>query len=463
MNLIWFRNDLRVQANPAVAAASGQNQPALAVVCLTPQSWSEHDESPRRMGLWRARLIELEQELQRLNIALKVLQLNHFSDCPEALSSLCREKGIERLFFNYEYPLNEQLRDQAVITALQETGIGVERFHGEVIIPPGEVKTGQGTDFKVYTPFSRAWRRRLGEFDLPIQSIKTPLPSTAERSDPIPQDLGWRTLEHDPQRWPADSDSIRRQVYHFIEVAEVRYAEDRDFPAIEGTSKLSPYLTIGAISPLQLMHVQRSHYSDDSWLQSSWLNEIIWREFYRHLIVAFPQQSRLLPFRPETEQRITWLRDDEGFSAWCRGETGFPIVDAAMKQLLATGWMHNRLRMIVASFLTKLLGVDWRDGERFFMSQLIDADFPSNLGGWQWSASVGADAAPYFRIFNPTAQSEKFDPQGEFLLTWLPELARVPVKQRHRPGAGAEYGRPRPIIDYAAARKRALDSYNSAG
>jgi deoxyribodipyrimidine photo-lyase len=214
------------------------------------------------------------------------------------------------------------------------------------------------------------------------------------------------------------------------------------------------------LSARQCLAALKHACADDSWQQSTWLNELVWREFYRHLLVSFPELNTLKPFRPEVEARITWLDNDKAFDAWKAGETGFPIVDAAMKQLLATGWMHNRLRMIVASFLTKLLRVDWRRGEAFFMSRLIDGDFASNLGGWQWSASTGADAAPYFRIFNPQLQSEKFDPNGAFIAEWLPELRHLEPKDRHKPGAGQRYGRPAPIIDYKKARQAALDDYN---
>lgn len=463
MNLIWFRNDLRIHANPALQAAVESGEPCVAVVCLTPKSWDEHSEGSRRMAFWRARLEVLQQELEQLNVPLKVLQLSHFTDCADALIGVAERIGVSRLLFNYEYPLNEKRRDESVKQAFSAAGLAVSGYHGELIIPPGEVKTGQGTDFKVYTPFSRAWRKRLQAFDRPIKALTQLAPESGIASDLIPTDLGWQPLGHDTERWPVDSESIRKRVYLFVEERERDYAELRNFPAVDGTSMLSPYLTIGAVSPLQLMHVLRAQYSDDGWLEGSWLNEIIWREFYRHLLVAFPQLNMLKPFRPETEARITWRDDQAGFEAWCKGETGYPIVDAAMKQMLETGWMHNRLRMIVGSFLTKLLGVDWRLGERFFMEQLIDADFASNLGGWQWSSSTGADAAPYFRIFNPITQSQKFDADGEFLVRWLPELRAVAPKQRHLPGAGSALGRPLPIIDYANSRKRALDSYNSAG
>lgn len=461
MNIVWFRNDLRVAANPALEAAQSNGLATVALVCLTPDSWSGHNESPLRMGLWRDRLLQVKGELESLNVPLKVIEAGHFDRCASAIKDLAIELSATHLFFNHEYPLNERLRDEAVVASLQPD-VRCQGFHGEVIIPPGEVKTQTGTDFKVYTPFSRAWRAALPRFDYPIKAMNRPFPETSHQSDQLPEDLGWLPLAYDQALWPVETDAIRERVYEFVRERELDYKENRDFPAINGTSQLSPYLTIGAVSPLQLMHVQRQEREGEGWLESSWLNEIIWREFYRHLSVAFPDLSKLEPFRPETEQKIQWLDREPLWQAWCQGETGFPIVDAAMKQLLTTGWMHNRLRMVVASFLTKLIGIDWRRGKKFFMEHLIDADFPSNNGGWQWSASVGADAAPYFRIFNPTAQSEKFDAQGEFLVKWLPELAALPPKERHKPGAGQALGRPAPIIDYSLERKRALDAYKES-
>jgi deoxyribodipyrimidine photo-lyase len=268
--------------------------------------------------------------------------------------------------------------------------------------------------------------------------------------------------DYDRTRWPVEQNRLEAQLERFIYEREADYARLRDFPALNGTSALSPALSIGALSARQCLAALQLARIGDSWLESTWLNELIWREFYRHLLVAFPGQSRLEPFRPEVEARISWLENEAAFEAWKAGETGYPIVDAAMKQLLATGWMHNRLRMIVASFLTKLLRIDWRRGEAFFMSKLIDGDFASNLGGWAWSASVGADAAPYFRIFNPQLQSEKFDPKGEFIAHWLPQLDKLPARERHKPGAGQHLGRPAPVVDYKRARQAALDDYSGS-
>ncbi len=536
MQLVWFRNDLRLADNPALTAACASGEAVKALVCLTPAQWAEHNESEARIGYWQARLDWLEQALAEAGIELIRLSLQHFADCPQAILALAREQGVTTLHFNYEYPLNERHRDRAVCEALDAAGVVACGYHGDLIVPPGQVVTGQGTPFKVFTPFSKAWMRCLlqmehdplpsplrSQSELPQASpgseveahsivgdpateealsvaspyVEAPatvgIPATVgtstivgarsarereeESSGISPEPIAHRVGSHRregigtkaamqgdsssrSQGYPVTDEALHAHLLRFIHEQEPDYQRLRDFPSRHATSGLSPALTIGALSVRQCLAALKQASEGDYWQQSTWLNELIWREFYRHLLVAFPELSRLKPFRPEVEARITWLDNDSAFEAWKAGETGFPIVDAAMKQLQTTGWMHNRLRMIVASFLTKLLRVDWRRGEAFFMSQLIDGDFASNLGGWQWSASVGADAAPYFRIFNPQLQSEKFDPNGEFLAEWLPELRHLEPKARHKPGAGQQYGRPAPIIDYKQARQTALDDYS---
>ena len=460
MQLIWFRNDLRLQDNPALTVACSHAEPVTAVICLTPAQWAAHHQSPARKAYWQARMNWLETELAIRHIKLVKLPLQHFSDCPAALLELARTLKAKALHYNHEYPLHEQRRDQAVCQMLNAAGIATRGYHGDLILPPGSVQTLQGTPFKVFTPFSRAWHRRL------LQTNPTPLP---EPNGVIPAPERQQSVLHHPADeqnlrsncdWPVSQQAILTRLKQFLEEKEEDYGQNRDFPALDGTSGLSPALSIGALSARQCLAALQQKYRDDRWLESSWLNELIWREFYRHLLVAFPGLSRLEPFRPAVEARISWQNRESDFEAWKAGETGYPLVDAAMKQLLATGWMHNRLRMVTASFLTKLLRVDWRRGEAFFMSKLIDGDFASNLGGWSWCASVGADAAPYFRIFNPQRQSERFDPQGEFIAHWLPELAALPPKERHQPGAGQQLGRPAPIVDYKRARQSALDDYN---
>lgn len=465
MKLVWLRNDVRRLDNPALFYASEAQQGVTVVVTLTPEQWQQHQDSPLRWALWRDQLNSLLPQLAELNIGFRVLQLHSYDQVADGLLALAQSLQADALYFNYEYPLNERRRDRQVCERLEAAGIQCQGYHGELVLAPGQVVTGQGGMFKVFTPFSRSWRQVY------LQQLPEPLGIPAIQPDkpeqePLPDDLGWKALSTDQaaghyctHTWQVGEASVHQRLAGFVQQAEADYASSRDFPAIPGTSRLSPYLAIGAVSPRQCVQALKSASPDERWLSSVWLNELIWREFYRHLLVAWPGLSRLEPFRPEVEARISWQHNPAGFDAWCRGETGFPIVDAAMKQLLATGWMHNRLRMVVASFLTKLLRVDWRLGAAFFMEHLLDGDFASNSGGWQWAASVGADAAPYFRIFNPQLQSEKFDPDGRFLATWLPELAALPVRQRHLPGAGQSLGRPAPIIDYKSARQAALDDY----
>jgi deoxyribodipyrimidine photo-lyase len=460
MRLVWFRNDLRLADNPALAAACAA-PPVTAVVCLTPRQWARHNVSPTRMAYWHDRLAWLEGELAMCSIPLVRLRLQRFRDCPNALLELCRTLQVDELHLNYEYPLDERRRDHAVGQALRAGGVRMHGHHGDLILPPGSVLTGNGGPFKVFTPFSRAWRRRL------LQTNHAPVAAPPAAGKRITSSV---TLSgcagdaglYDRNLWPVEQERLLTRLERFLREQEPDYAQRRDYPALNGTSALSPALSIGALSARQCLAALQAERGDDSWLESRWLGELIWREFYRHLLVAFPGQSRLEPFKPEVEARISWQENETAFAAWKAGETGYPLVDAAMKQLSTTGWMHNRLRMIVANFLTKLLRIDWRRGEAFFMSRLIDADFASNLGGWSWSASVGADAAPYFRIFNPQLQSEKFDPEGSFIATWLPELASLPAQARHKPGAGQQLGRPAPIVDYTRARRAALEDYNGS-
>lgn len=446
MKLVWFRNDLRVRDNPALFNAAQTQEGVTAVVTLTPQQWQAHDDAPVRLAFWWDTVVALADELKAFNIPLRVLSLTDYDSCAPALAALARELKVTSLHFNREWPLNELRRDEAVISVLSEAGVTVDaQACGDLIVAPGQLRTGQGTPFKVFTPYARCWRRFLLDHFPAIVPPPAVQPALTEPPVPLPEPpvvVAYRT-----DWWPAGEAGAMDRLQRFLQQREPLYADHRDFPAQPATSTLSPWLAVGAISPRQcLLHLVQMH-DDDQWLEGSWLNELIWREFYRHLLVDFPHLSMGQPFRPEVEKRIQWQNDPLLFEAWCKGETGFALVDAAMQQLLETGWMHNRLRMLTASFLTKLLRVDWRWGERFFMSHLIDGDFASNRGGWQWSASVGADAAPYFRIFNPHRQQQQFDAKGVFVQRWLP------VSRQNIP----------PIIDYASARKASLAGYEAAG
>lgn len=457
INLVWLRNDLRLEDNPALYHASQQGE-VCCVYTLTPKQWQIHDDAPAKIALWRQRLIELESELKAKGIPLRLLSLKNYKDCPKAILKLVQELKAQRLFFNQEYPLNEKDRDDKVSQLLEKNNIQVHPFHGDVIIPPGNVLTQQGQPYKVFTPFANNWRRQLNQFNT------KPLPSPKKQHCDIKGDsvekqwINSSNFRND--LWVCDTKSIRQHLQKFVTHKSFLYKEKRDFPGINGTSTLSPYLTMGAISSKQCLYLLQSN--QENFLENQWATELIWREFYRHLIDTFPHLSRSEDFI--NHKPIKWDNNDRLFQAWCEGKTGFPIVDAAMRQLLQTGWMHNRLRMVVAAFLTKLLLVDWRQGEAFFIQHLVDGDYAANNGGWQWSASTGADAAPYFRIFNPLRQSQKFDPEGTFIKKMLPELSSLDKKSIHQPNSEqrkkSDY--PEPIINYELARKQALEIFGQA-
>ena len=471
MNLVWLRNDLRIIDNPALYHASQQG-PCCCVYTITPAQWQQHNESPAKLGLIRSRLIELQKELAEKNISLQLLPLNGYEDIPDALLTLIKGIKANALFFNNEYPLNEKKRDQHVSELLTTNHIEVKRFHGDVVMPPGTIKTQQDAIYKVFTPFSRRWHQSISEQELRVLTAPKKQAGNIKNSiDELltAQELTTHSLEDAwPQEptyredlWPASHKKIQSRLQRFCADKVSNYKEQRDIPSIHGTSTLSPYLAIGAVSVRQCIEQVRTYLPH--WQENQWITELIWREFYRHLIDHYPHLSRSENFITTTNP-IPWEDNEILFQAWCKGETGFPIVDAAMKQLQQTGWMHNRLRMVTAAFLTKLLLIDWRKGETYFMQQLIDGDYASNNGGWQWAASTGADAAPYFRIFNPERQSQRFDTEGLFIKKFIPELAGLDKKSIHTPSQlqreQCQYKQP--IIDYKFARQRALDGYAKA-
>lgn len=462
MNLVWLRNDLRLEDNPALHHACSQGD-TCCVYTVTPQQWQQHDDAPAKIAFWRARLIEVGKELSEYNIPLKIIIADNYLDTPKALQKLASQLGTSQIFFNIEYPLNEKNRDAAVKLHLMKHGITTHRYHGDVVMPPSTVKTQQDKMYKVFTPFLRQWHKQVDDHNLHILSTPKKQGKMPCASDDI--DTAWAVESNNtPFRqdlWPISTKDIHQKLGQFCVHAVSQYKEQRDIPSINGTSTLSPYLMMGAVSVRQCIASVRLNIAD--WRSNQWVTELVWREFYRHLIDYFPHISRSENFI-QCPNPIPWNNDQEVFDAWCKGETGFPIVDAAMKQLVRTGWMHNRLRMVTAAFLTKLLLVDWRKGEAFFMQHLIDGDYASNNGGWQWASSTGADAAPYFRIFSPERQSQRFDPDGIFIKKLLPELSTLDKKSIHTPSSQqrSQCQYPEPIVDYKWARGRAMDVFAAA-
>jgi deoxyribodipyrimidine photo-lyase len=387
------------------------------------------------------------------------------------LGALLGETGATRIFAEEDLTPYARRRDARVAEALP-----LDLTGGVTVHPAGTVLKADGAPYTVFTPFSRAWKA------LPLPSVRdvpvapTQLPAVPDLSSlPIPDSPALPVAVPFP---PGEAEAQRR-LDAFVDSGDppvYRYAEARNRLDEDGTSRLSPYLRFGMVSARQAVASAVAAAGAASSAQKrkgaeTWLNELIWREFFVHILYHFPR-VRGSSFRPEYD-RIVWENDAGAFAAWCEGQTGYPAVDAAMRQLVETGWMHNRARMIVASFLVKDLLVDWRWGERTFMQHLVDGDPAANNGGWQWTAGTGTDAAPYFRIFNPVLQGKKHDPDGIFVRRWLPELARVPDRYLHAPWempkdvqreAGCVVGQdyPAPIIDHAWARERTLAAYSRA-
>ena len=466
MKLVWFRNDLRVGDHHALYHACTQQpqQGVLAVLVIAPKQWQKQDEAKCRVQFWLACAAKLRAQLQDLNIPLKVVRVATNAEIPRSLLALAQQQGVTELHFNREYAEYETLRDQQVEALFQQQGIACRSYESDLVFAPGTLLNQQGQPYKVFTPFSKAWRKAY------LQNPTAPLPPPnpvavpqAVSSDEIPTDLAYgfnHGADWQQDRWPAGAEAAHAKLQQFVQMSFANYKQQRDFPAQPATSSLSPYLTVGALTVRQCLAAVQALSEQPEWFDNAWVTELIWREFYRHLLVLFPQMNRLQPFKPEIETKLRWDDRPELFHAWCLGETGYAIIDAGMQQLNQTGWMHNRVRMITAAFLTKILRQDWRLGAEYFMQHLIDGDFASNLGGWQWSASVGADAAPYFRIFNPMRQAQRFDTQGDYVAHWLPELSGLNSLQQHDPLYAVPAGRPQPIVDYSLERTRSLEAYS---
>ena len=456
--LVWLRNDLRLDDNPALALA--QQQGTIRVVFFaTPKQWAQHNESEARLGLKAAALTDIARRLADKGIPFEYFERDTFDDIPEALLALCKRENIDQIWFNAETPIDEKVRDNAVVDALSTNNIGVRNCGFDLMVSR-DVLNLAGQPFKVFTPFYKRWLQFLNEYLQPV------FPEPTEQAEAISYtalDLSWAG-DFREDLWPGTELEAIERLNKFCQRRLHSYADERDIPSIAGTSSLSPYLANGQLGPRRCLDVVRLCCAQEGrdWQSDDWLRELAWRDFYRQLMHHFPRLNKHKAFKPETD-RIVWNDSEALFSAWCEGRTGFPIVDAAMRQLLQTGWMHNRLRMVAASFLCKILFVDWRKGEAFFMQHLIDGEFCANNGGWQWSASTGCDAAPYFRIFNPVRQSERFDGEGIFIRRFVPELNTLSAKEIHNPSAEsrAQCGYPAAIVDYKSARAFAIATFKN--
>ena len=466
MQLIWFRQDLRIHDHAALWHATQQG-PCIALAVLSPEQWQLHQDARIKTDFYLRRLKYLKQQLQQLNIPLIILNIPLWENLAPEILNLCQTLKIESLHANIEVGVNELERDAQVQQLLQQQQIRVEFYHDRILFPLGSIRNQSNQAYQVYSAFKKKCYERL-ILDVPACYPEIEAQDPIQLSTKLPNvDLekfsADYVVEHAAQLWPAEDRTALDLLDDFIEDKMAHYKTDRDLPAVDGTSRLSPYLNIGVISVRQCMQAlfQDGYFQIEDVGQQTWLDELLWREFYLQTLFDFPRVSKHQPFKQNTN-KIQWRNAPEDLAAWQQGQTGIPIVDAGMRQMLATGWMHNRVRMITAMFLCKNLLIDWRLGESWFMQHLIDGDLAANNGGWQWCASTGMDAVPYFRIFNPVSQSLKFDPNGDYIRQWVPELAHLDAKSIHEPYAknpDLELDYPKPIVDLKASRVRAIEAF----
>lgn len=471
-SLVWFRLDLRLADNPALQAAIQRGGPVIPIFIHAPE-----EEAPWQPG--GASRWWLHQSLGVLETGLRAAGSKLvFRRGPSfvTLRDLADETGAGAVFWNRRYEPAVVARDAIIREALRARGLEAESFCGSVLHEPWTIQNQSGKPFQVFTPF---WRHCLIR---PAPAV--PLPAPRKLMAPLrwPRSLLLAALALEPRikwaegmhaAWEPGAAGAHAQLKRFLATAVANYAADRNRPDHAGTSRLSPHLHFGEITPRQVWHAVRrhaeaKHIPEATWRTWQFLTEIGWREFAHHLLYHFPR-TPVEPLRADFKN-FPWRPDATRLKAWQKGCTGYPIVDAGMRELWTTGWMHNRVRMIVASFLVKDLLLSWTEGVRWFWDTLVDADLAQNTLGWQWTAGCGADAAPFFRIFNPVSQGEKFDPCGDYVRRWCPELAKLPDEWLHQPwsappeilaAAGLRMGReyPAPLVDHANARKLALEAF----
>lgn len=457
----WFRNDLRLRDNTALVSAAVRADELIPVFVFDPHLLGDLSGDAPRLRFLADSVRQLALDLERRGSRLVV----RYGDPVAEIPRLLQQSRASVLTFNRDYTPYARRRDAAVATAARRVGVRPEDFKDRVVFESDEVRTRSGGAFRVYTPYRRAWLARF-QLDPPIPARAPRLPPFPATLDPgKPVDIRLARAATGAVNLPAAGEAAaRRRLRRFLDKGLRDYGPQRDLPAADGTSRLSPYLRFGALSARQCIHeaLRRAVEPDEVTGAHRWLDELVWREFYCALLADEP---RLLhePWRLEYAS-VQWDDDEPSFAAWCAGRTGYPFVDAAMRQLMQTGWMHNRARMVAASFLVKDLLIDWRRGEDLFMQRLVDGDPASNSGGWQWVASTGTDAQPYFRVFNPVAQGERFDPEGAYVRRYVPELSKLADRFVHRPweadSAPRDY--PPPIVVHERQRRIALERFRAA-
>jgi deoxyribodipyrimidine photo-lyase len=465
--LWWIRRDLRLSDNEALSRALTQAEWVIPVFILDPALTRSRFVGEKRLAFLYAGLRQLDADLKAFDSRLIVRR----GEPVEVFRRLFQEDGAEVIFAEEDYSPYASQRDARV-----KKDFPLHFYGRPTLCHPLTVRKADGEPYTIFTPYRRAWEAQAlpVESDLlhRLETIRTP-------TDIESEDIPFKPALSSTSPFPPGEGEAQNRLHIFVDGEKApicRYADQRDRMDLEGTSQLSPYLRFGMLSARQAVvavnkAIKDARRGEDRRGALKWLDELLWREFYHSILFNFPF-VRKMSFR-ETLRDIRWTNDEGHFKAWCTGQTGYPIVDAAMRQLQQTGWMHNRARMIAASFLVKNLLIDWRWGEQWFMQNLLDGEPAANNGGWQWSAGTGADAAPYFRIFNPILQGKKYDPDGYYVRRWVPELSSVPDQYIHNPWKlppasqetasciiGKDY--PQPIIDHRFARERALEQFRAA-
>jgi deoxyribodipyrimidine photo-lyase len=427
INIFWFRRDLRFDDNAGLYNALNAASPVLPLFIFDTDILNKLDsKNDRRVDFIHRSLADLDQQLKKLGSSLLVLHGNP----NDVWKKILRQYKIESVFTNHDYEPDAIKRDADITKLLQQKGITFNSFKDQVIFEKNEVVKPDGKPYTIFTPYSKVWLSKFSPAELRDYSIKKLKDNFFRFTSSMPtlESIGFSKTDVTFPSAEINQDIIQK------------YDSTRDYPSIEGTSRLGVHLRFGTVSIRKLVRIAYE-------LNSTFLKELIWREFFMMILYHFPY-SAAASFKPQYD-RIKWLNSETDFEAWCSGKTCYPIVDAGMRELNSTGFMHNRVRMITASFLTKHLLIDWRWGERYFADKLLDYELSSNAGNWQWAAGTGCDAAPYFRVFNPAIQMKKFDPDLEYVKKWVPEYSD--------PSAY-----PPPIVDHAFARSRALSAYKKA-
>lgn len=428
VNICWFRRDLRLDDNAALYHALKQGLPVVPVFIFDRNILDKLEEkADRRVEFIHRALLDMQEQLEKTASTLDV----YYGFPEQVFRQLLDKYEVRQVFTNHDYEPYARERDETVRRLLHEQQVPFHTYKDQVIFEKDEVVKEDGKPYTIFTPYSRRWKATLTDFYLksyPTRKYYRHFYRQPPKAIPSLQSIGFREVD---KLFPAKM--MREELIR-------KYKEQRDFPAVQGTSKLGVHLRFGTLSIRKLAQKAAG-------LSETFLNELIWRDFYHMILWHFPQVGKGRAFRPEYEH-IHWRNNEKEFERWCTGTTGYPIVDAGMRELNETGFMHNRVRMIVASFLTKHLLIDWRWGEAYFAEKLLDYDLAANNGGWQWAAGSGCDAAPYFRVFNPHLQTQKFDPHLQYIRRWVPELD--------------ELSYPTPIIEHDVARRRCLEAYSKA-